>query len=103
MTSSIIENDIDDSNDKYQNASSKFFNKHVTFHDRNINLLLFFQQNQKKFNYFKSFRRFTLNSIEKTKKEEIFKFHFIDENNNRKYVIDDVENVRAQINQKNNN
>ena len=99
MTSSIIENDIDDSKKKSQNASSKFSNKHVTFYDRDINFLFFFSTKSEKINHFKNFKRFTLNFVEKTKEEKIFKLHFIDENENRKYIIDDVENLRAQVNQ----
>ena len=99
MTSSIIENDIDDSEKKYQNASSKFSNKHVTFHDRDINLLSSFSTKSEKINHLKNFKRLTLNFVEKTKKKKIFKLHFIDENENRKYIIDDVEDFRTQINQ----
>ena len=99
MTSSIIENDIDDSEKKYQNASSNFFNKHVIFHDRDINLLFFSSTKSEKINHFKNFRRLTLNSVEETKEKKIFKLHFIDENENRKYIIDDVEDFRTQINQ----
>ena len=76
-----------------------FLNKHVTFHDWNINFLFFFSTKSEKINHYKNFRRFTLNFVEKTEKEKVFKLHFIDENENRKYVIDDIENFRAQINQ----
>ena len=100
MTSSIIESDIDDSEKKYQNASSKSSNRHVTSHDRDINLLFFSSTKSEKISHFKNFKRLTLNFIEETKEEKIFKFHFIDENENREYIVDDVEDLRTQVNQK---
>ena len=49
----------------------------------------FFQQNQEKLIIIKISN--VLHSILSKKQKKNFKLHFIDENENRKYVIDDVE------------
>ena len=100
ITSSIIENDIDDSKKNIKMRRRSFLINMLHFMIETSIYYFFFQQNQKKLIILRISDVSHSTLSKKRKKKKIFKFHFIDENENRKYIIDDVENFRTQINQK---